>query len=90
MPGNHLPVDQFLNKVFFIVTQRYKRLETALANAHGVPVRSIELRGPAPAQIWDFDNYPELIRIGYDIARDQLAAWNESGEEYHSQAIFAG
>jgi NTE family protein len=76
-PGNHHPVNLYLDKLVFTVSQRYKRLETALAEARGVPVRCIELRGPVTAPVWDFDGYPELIRIGYEIACRELAGWAE-------------
>jgi NTE family protein len=78
-PGNHPPVDQFLNKLFFAVTQRYKRLETALAEAHGVRVRCIELRAPAAAPPWDFSNHQELIQAGYEIGCREISGWTEPG-----------
>jgi NTE family protein len=78
-PGKHHPVDQYLDKVIFTVSQRYKRLETALAEAQGVRVRCMELRGPAAAPVWDFSNYRELIQTGYEIGCRGLAGWVEPG-----------
>jgi len=71
-PGKRHPVDQYLDKLIFTVSQRYRRLETALAEAQGVRVRSIELRGPAAAPVWDFGNYRALIQTGYEIVCREL------------------
>jgi NTE family protein len=78
-PGNHHPVDQYLNKLLFAVSQRHRQLETALAEAQGVRVRCVELRGPATAQVWDFSSYRELIQIGYEIGCREAPAWSDSG-----------
>ena len=75
-PGKHHPIDQYLDKLIFTVSQRYKRLETALAEAQGVRVRIIELRGPAAAPVWDFRNYQELIQTGYEIGCREISAWD--------------
>jgi NTE family protein len=77
-PGKHHPVDQYVDKLVFTVSQRYKRLETALAEAQGVRVRCIELRGPVTAQVWDFSSYQELIRTGYEIGGRELSGWSEA------------
>jgi NTE family protein len=74
-PGIHPPIDQFLDKLLFTVTQRQKRLELALAEARDVPVRCIELRGPHATPIWDFGNYRELIQTGYEIGCRNIAEW---------------
>jgi NTE family protein len=76
-PGNHPPIDQYLNRLFFAVSQRYKRLETALAEANGVRVRCIELRGAVTTQFWDFGSYRELIQTGYEIVCRELPGWME-------------
>jgi NTE family protein len=73
-PGSRHPVDAYLNKVMFVVAERYKRLEVALAEAQGVRVHCIELRGPATAQFWDFDHSRELMQTGYEIACRELPA----------------
>jgi NTE family protein len=78
-PGKHHPVDQYLDKLVFTVSERYKRLETALAEAQGVRVRCIELRGPAAAPVWDFSNYRELMQTGYEIACREASGWSEPG-----------
>jgi NTE family protein len=74
-PAIHPPIDQFLDKLLFSVTERQKRLELALAEARGVPVRCMELRGPHATPIWDFGNYKELIQTGYDIGCRKIAGW---------------
>ena len=74
-PGIHPPIDRFLDKLLFTVTQRQKQLETALAEARGVPVRCIDLRGPKATPIWDFGNYKDLIQTGYEIGCRKIAEW---------------
>lgn len=59
-------LNQLVAKLIFTVSQRYIQLETALAEARGVPVQRIELRSPEPTQLWDFQNYQRLIQIGYE------------------------
>jgi NTE family protein len=87
-PGNHHPIDQVLNRLIFTVSQRYKRLETALAEAQGVRVRCIELRGSVAAPVWDFDNYRELIQTGYEIGSRELPALIEPrGEDGSSNQV---
>jgi NTE family protein len=76
-PGSHHPLDEYLNRLIFTVSQRYKRLETALAEASGVRVRCLELRGPTMAQFWDFSSHRELIETGYQIVRRELSGWIE-------------
>jgi len=58
-------LNQLVAKLIFTVSQRYIQLETALAEARGVPVHRIELRSPETTQLWDFQNYQQLIEIGY-------------------------
>ncbi len=77
-PGIHPPLDQFLDKLLLTVTQRQKHLETALAEARGVPVRCMELRGPHATPIWAFGNYQELIQTGYEIGCRTIAEWANS------------
>ncbi len=77
----HPPVYRFLNRLIFAVTQRQKRLETALAEAHGVSIRRIELRGPEPVPLWDFGNYRDLIQTGFEIGCSQIAEWAKCGQE---------
>ncbi len=79
-PGIHPPLDQFLDKLLFTVTQRQKHLETALAEARGVPVRCLELRGPRATPLWDFGNYKDLIQIGYEIGCRKIAEWANSDD----------
>jgi len=72
-------VSQFLGQIAFAVSQRYVQLETALAEARGVPVHRIELRSPEPTQLWDFQNYRQLIQVGYETAAREIPGWARAG-----------
>ncbi len=78
--GIRLPNDQFLDKLLFAVTQRQKQLETALAEARGVSVHCMELRGRQATPIWDYANYRELIQTGFEIGCRTIAEWAQSGQ----------
>jgi len=62
-----------MEQLVFALSRRHVQLESALAEARGVPVQRIELRGPMPTPIWDFRNCQVLIRVGYDITSRFLA-----------------
>lgn len=66
-------IRQVICKLIAAVSQRYVHLETALAEARGVPVRRIVLRTTPPVPIWDFRSYPSLIQSGYDLTVQALA-----------------
>lgn len=68
-------LNQLLAKLIFTVSQRYIQLETALAEARGVPVQRIELRSPETTQLWDFQNYQRLIEVGYETTVRSIQAW---------------
>ena len=77
-PGNVSGFYQYLEKLVFAVTQRQICLETALAEAQGVPVHCVQLRSSPPTPIWDFKTYKDLIEIGYEIAYQEISGWNET------------
>lgn len=62
-------------KLVYAVVKRQSRLETALAEARGVPMHMIELRSSPPTPVWDFSGYRELIQTGYEIASRQISDW---------------
>jgi NTE family protein len=77
LPGSLRKFDQ-LEKSISAFTKREIYLETALAEAHGVPVHFIELKTNPPIPIWEFRKHRELIEIGYDIACHEIASWPKS------------
>jgi NTE family protein len=74
--GNVRGSNQTANKLIFSVTQRQSYMETAFAEAHGVPVDCVELRSSPPAPIWDFKAYKALIETGYEIASRTISDWH--------------
>ena len=71
-PGGANSLAHFLQRLWYALGQRSLFLETALAEARGVPVRRIELRSDAATAVWDFSDYPGLIRSGYEQTREWL------------------
>jgi predicted acylesterase/phospholipase RssA len=67
-----------IEKLFLAVLQRQACVEIALAKAQGVPVHYLQLRSSPPIPIWDFSKHRELIEIGYDIARFEIANWHKT------------
>jgi len=57
------------------LSRRHISLETALAEAKGVPIQCIELRSPEVTPIWDYGEHRELIQIGYEIASLKISDW---------------
>jgi NTE family protein len=80
-PADSLSAIQYVGKFIYSISRRYVYLETALAEALGVPVRTIEFRGLARKPIWDFSDHRRLIRAGYDKAKRQIAGWTRSPDE---------
>ena len=80
MPGNGRSLEQSLGKLVFAVIHRQVYLETALAEAQGVPVHCIELKSTPPTPIWDFSNYRALIQIGYQTASFMTSGWVETNQ----------
>ena len=61
-----------VEKLVFAIYRRLVSLEIALAEARGVPVHHIALRSPTATYSWDFSNYQQLVRTGYEITSQQL------------------
>lgn len=72
-PGADNPLLHFVGRLVFAVQRRAVFLETALAEAKGVPVHRIELRSPAATAVWDFSDFQGLVRSGYELT----VAWLE-------------
>lgn len=70
-PGGDNALVHLLGRMWYAVGRRMVFLETALAESRGVPVHRIELKNPAATAVWDFSDYPGLIRDGYA----QTKAW---------------
>jgi predicted acylesterase/phospholipase RssA len=66
-----------LEKSVSAFTQREIYLETALAEAKGVPLHYMRLLSNPPIQMWDFNTYRKLIGIGYEIASQNISDWNQ-------------
>jgi NTE family protein len=65
-----------LEKSIAAFTQREIYLETALAEARGVPLHYMRLLSNPPIQMWDFSTYRDLIKTGYETASRHLSDWN--------------
>lgn len=65
----------FSTRILDSVGNRHLELELALAEARGVPVHVLPLRGEKPVNFLDFHNALSWIDQGYAIARSQLAEW---------------
>lgn len=63
----------FLGKLFNIVEQRQLELEMALAAAMGVKVYRLDLLSDFHVPLWQFDFTQELIAVGYQTARKEMA-----------------
>ena len=76
----------YLAKFTYGLSRRHIYLEKALAEAHGVHVRSIEFRGLTSRPLWDFSNYKELIQAGYEKASKEISKWRSNA---HSEQNFS-
>jgi NTE family protein len=65
-----------LEKSIAAFTQREIYLETALAEAKGVPLHYMRLLSNPPIQMWDFSTYRDLIKTGYETASLHISDWN--------------
>lgn len=72
---DHPDLYHFIDKVSFAASRRELRLEIALAEARGVPVRWIGLRCPRPTIVSDFSRWAELIDAGFAQTKQQIADW---------------
>jgi NTE family protein len=68
----------YIDKLSAAIMRRQNALDTALAEARGVPVYRIELTDPIPTPIWAFNNHSQLITAGYEITRQQIASWDRN------------
>jgi NTE family protein len=66
-----------LEKSIAAFTQREIYLETALAEARGVPLHHMRLLSNPPIQMWDFSTYRDLIKTGYETASRHISDWNK-------------
>lgn len=62
----------FYTRFMTSTDKRLRDLETALVQAHGVPVHTIELRGEEPLSILDFNHAVPAIAQGYSITKHAL------------------
>ena len=67
--------DQYMEKLVYSVTRRQTVVEMALAAERNVTVQHILLKSSPPVPIWDFSKHRELIRVGYETARQSMADW---------------
>jgi NTE family protein len=67
-----------LQKSIAAFTRREIYLETALAEAKGVPVHYMRLLSNPPIQMWDFSTYRDLIVTGYETASRYILEWNQT------------
>jgi NTE family protein len=67
-----------LEKSIAAFTRREIYLETALAEAKGVPVHYMRLLSNPPIQMWDFSTYRDLIKTGYETASSYISDWNQT------------
>ncbi|MEA4910221.1 MAG: hypothetical protein GYA17_21785 [Chloroflexi bacterium] len=63
---------RLFGKLAGAVCQRQTDLEIALAEARGVTVHHIVLRGRETVPVWNFNRYQELITTGYELTREHL------------------
>ena len=75
IPAGEHGFGPFLGKLMRTVEQRQTDLELAMAAAQGVPVHRVVLRSDEPVPVWDFQYTDELIALGYEIARREMAHW---------------
>jgi len=87
--GNVRGANPIVNKLVFSVLQRQSYMETAFAEAQGVPVKCVELRSSPPTPIWDFSAYTDLIKIGYEIASRAITDWHSTAQVEPPQRTIA-
>jgi hypothetical protein len=67
--------NRYMEKLVYSVTRRQTVMEMALATERNVTVQHIVLKSSPPVPIWDFSKHRELIRVGYETARQSMADW---------------
>lgn len=88
--GNVRGSNQFADKLVFTVIQRQSYMETAFAEAQGVPVHCMALRSSPPAPIWDFSAYPDLIETGYETASRTISDWHKTDRAEPAYPVLVG
>jgi NTE family protein len=73
-----IPFGAFLGKLANTIQNRQIALELALAEAKGIPVMHIPLRGKEPVAIWNFTQTKELIEIGFEIASSEINKYDKN------------
>ena len=66
---------KLVSKLVNTVEKRQTELEMALAQAHGVPVRRLNLVAQEPVALWNFQRTAELIETGYATTQIAIANW---------------
>jgi NTE family protein len=66
---------RLVSKLVSTVEKRQTELEIALAQAHGVLVRRLNLVAQEPVALWNFQRTPELIETGYVFTQTAITAW---------------
>jgi NTE family protein len=74
--ADNLSIMHYIGKYMVAIQSRFACLETALAEARGVPVRRVAFHGLAKDHIWDFSRCRELIPAGYERTKQQIAEWD--------------
>jgi NTE family protein len=75
LPAETHSFGPFLAKLWFTMESRQRELEMALAAAHGVKVRHVNLLWKATIQLWDFKHTEELIGHGYMQMKEEITKW---------------
>jgi NTE family protein len=81
IPDSSQGINYLVAKLSFGLSRRHIELETNLAEAQGVPVHFIELKSSEATPIWDFHNYQDLIKTGYEIATHTINQWANQFQE---------
>ena len=74
-PGPYPGFGDFLIKLDKTIENRETELELKLAQAKGVPVKTIKLSAEEAIPLWDFRHASQLIQRGYETAREMIDCW---------------
>ena len=82
---------QHTDHLIYTILQRQSYMETAFAEAKGVPVDCVALRSSPAVPLWDFGSNKALIESGYEIASHTISDWNKAdrAESAHPALISA-
>lgn len=84
IPNENPTLTQYFKQYLYAVGRRHVYLETALAEAQGVPVRTIDFRGISSTQTWDFRESEMMIRAGYERANRMIDQWTSLAKPNYS------